>query len=39
MKAKNGDLIGLALGLGVLFVTVYVAGRAWKKGSEGKKLV
>jgi hypothetical protein len=39
MKTKNGDLIGMALGLGVLFVTVYVAGRAWKRGSEGKKII
>ena len=37
MNAKNGDLIGLALGLGVLFVTVYVAGRAWQRGKDGKK--
>lgn len=35
---KQKDLINTAIGLGVLFATVWVIGKAWRKSQNGKDL-
>jgi len=41
MKGKGliGAIVGVAFSVAVLSVTVYYAGRAWKKSQTGEKLV
>tara|TARA_R110000851_G_scaffold86327_5_gene187435 strand:+ start:1640 stop:1753 length:114 start_codon:yes stop_codon:yes gene_type:complete len=34
MAAKKGGILGMAIGLAVLGVTIYVVGYSWKKGTE-----
>lgn len=38
---KNGlkGLIGIALSVGLLYVTVYYGGKAWQRSQSGEKLV
>jgi hypothetical protein len=33
---KKEGLIGFAIGLGALYLTIYVAGKAWNKATENK---
>lgn len=35
-KKLVGNVVGLAVSLGVLFAVVYVASKAWEKGQEKK---
>jgi len=41
MKKENltSGLLGFAIGLVVVFTTIYVAGRGWKKSQENDKFL
>lgn len=38
-KGLVGSIVGVAVSVAILSVTVYYAGRAWQKSQTGQKLV
>jgi hypothetical protein len=43
MKNENknliGTLVGVTLSVALIYVTVYYAGKGWKRSQEGEKIV